>query len=66
MVIIYVALNFYIPEYLRDIRTSTFITNILELNLPGLKWKVTNWDDSAQDRGYRRALMNAALILRVP
>ena len=25
-----------------------------------------NWVDSAQDRGYWRALVNAALILRVP
>ena len=25
-----------------------------------------NWVDSAQDRNYRRALMNAALNLRVP
>ena len=25
-----------------------------------------NWDDSAKDRDFRRALVNAALNLRVP
>ena len=28
--------------------------------------KTRNWVDSAQDRGYRRALVNAALNLLVP
>ena len=30
------------------------------------EWTLRNWVDSAQDRDFRRALVNAALDLRVP
>ena len=36
------------------------------MDLEEIGINVGNWVDSAQDRGYWRALVNAALNLRVP
>ena len=38
----------------------------IRMNLEEIGIKVGNWVDSAQDRDYWRALLNAALNLRVP
>ena len=38
----------------------------IRMNLEEIGINTKNWVDSAQDRGYRRALVNAALYLRVP
>ena len=39
---------------------------MLELDLKEIGISSRNWVDSAQDRDYWRALVNAALNLRVP
>ena len=36
------------------------------MDLEEIGINVGNWGDSAQDRDYRKALVNAALNLRVP
>ena len=43
-------------------------TGMRSLGKPRLKWEhnIKNWIDSAQDRDYWRALLNAALNLRFP
>ena len=38
----------------------------IRIDLEEIGINAGNWDDSAQDRNYRRALVNAALNLRVP
>ena len=38
----------------------------ITMDLQEIGIKLGNWDDSAQDRNYWRALVNAALKLRVP
>ena len=38
----------------------------IRMNLEEIGINAGNWDDSAQDRDYWRALVNAALNLRVP
>ena len=38
----------------------------IRMNLEGISISARNWADSAQDRNYWRALVNAALNLRVP
>ena len=38
----------------------------IRMNLEEIGINAENWVDSAQDRNYWRALMNAALNLRVP
>ena len=39
---------------------------IIRINLKGIDINTSNWVDSAQDRGYWRALVSAGLNLRVP
>ena len=38
----------------------------IRMDLEEVGIRAVNWDDSAQDRNYWRALVNAALNLRVP
>ena len=38
----------------------------IRMELDGIVMNAKNWVDSAQDRDYWRALLNAALNLRVP
>ena len=38
----------------------------IRTDLKEIDINMRNWDDSAQDRDYRRALVNAVLKLRVP
>ena len=38
----------------------------IRMDLEGIGINTSNWVDSAQDRNYWRALVNAALNLRVP
>ena len=38
----------------------------IRMDLEEIGINAGNWDDSAQDRNYWRALVNAALTLRVP
>ena len=38
----------------------------IRMDLEDIGINAGNWDDSAQDRNYWRALVNAALNLRVP
>ena len=40
--------------------------NNIRMNLEDIGINAGNWVDSVQDRNYRRALVNAALNLRVP
>ena len=40
------------------------VLHVDEIKIVGSQF--VNWVDSAQDRNYWRALVNAALILRVP
>ena len=40
--------------------------NNIRMDLEEISINAGNWDDSAQDRDYWRALVNAALNLRVP
>ena len=42
------------------------LENNIKMDLKEIGINTRNWVDSAQDRNYRRALVNAALNLRVP
>ena len=53
-----ISIDHKIPKYLK------VFTHLLDLEEIGIN--AGNWVDSAQDRNYWRALVNAALNLRVP
>ena len=51
---------------LRQINPTSHVDINIRMDLEEIGINAGNWVDSAQDRDYWRALLNAALNLRVP